>query len=89
MNKKQKMPMIHIGERIKEVAAEQHRNVNWIADHIPCERSNVYNIFRQPSIAVDLLYRLSVVLCHDFFADLSGDVQAEMSGNGVKKRLKV
>lgn len=56
---------------------EQGHNVCWLASNIPCERSNVYNIFRRASIGIDLLYRISVVLEHDFFKDLSDEVALE------------
>lgn len=63
--------MMNIGKRIKEVLYEQDRSACWLADQIPCERSNVYNIFRRESIGIDLLYTISTKLNHDFFADLS------------------
>lgn len=65
------MSMIHLGNRIREVLREQGRNACWLAARIPCERSNVYNIFRRGSMGVDLLYRISEVLGHDFFKEIS------------------
>ena len=49
--------MIHIGSIIKEVF-ENHRG-------------NVYDIFSRASIDTLLLLRLSKILDHDFFADIS------------------
>ena len=66
--------MVHIGCRIREVLQKQGQNACWLAVRIPCERSNVYNIFKRDSIGVDLLYRISVILDHDFFKEMSDDL---------------
>lgn len=60
-----------IGKRIKEILDEQGRSASWLAEQIPCERSNVYNIFRRSSIGIDLLYVISSALNHDFFKEMS------------------
>lgn len=62
---------MEIGERIKEVLRASGHNARWLAEQIPCERTNVYSIFRRKNIDVELLHRLSVILGHDFFADMS------------------
>lgn len=70
--------MMHVGNRIKEVLEEQGHNACWLASQIPCERSNVYNIFKRESIGIDLLFRISEVLGHDFFKEISdGDSQGD------------
>ena len=38
---------------------------------IPCERTNVYNIFSRKDISTKLLWRISQVLEHNFFEDFS------------------
>ena len=69
--------------RIKEVLEEQGHNACWLASQIPCERSNVYNIFKRESIGIDLLFRISEVLGHDFFKEISDEIVREMgAGNG-------
>ena len=60
-----------IGHRIKEVLTSQGHTAKWLADQIPCERTNVYDIFKRDDMNVELLARLCVVLQHDFFAELS------------------
>ena len=60
---------MHIGNRIKEILGEKGRTAIWLASQIPCERSNVYHIFRREDINVKLLCRISVALDHDFFAE--------------------
>lgn len=75
--------MMHVGNRIKEVLEEQGHNACWLASQIPCERSNVYNIFKRESIGIDLLFRIIEVLGHDFFKEISDEIVREMSaGNG-------
>lgn len=64
---------INIGLRVKEVLRQQGKTVCWLAEQIPCERSNVYNIFHRRDIGVDLLSTLSTILDHDFFSELSDE----------------
>ena len=62
---------MHIGQRIKEIMQQKHRSVIWVAQQIACERTNVYNIFKRKSLDARLLMRISVILEHDFFKELS------------------
>ncbi len=62
---------MNVGECIKNELKRQGRTARWLALQIPCERTNVYKIFRRPDIDTDLLQRISVILEHDFFKDLS------------------
>lgn len=64
---------MNIGARIKNVLQQKGHTAMWLADRIPCERSNVYNIFKRQSINIELLYDLSVILEHDFFKELSDE----------------
>lgn len=64
-----------IGKRVKEVMHYKGLTASWLAEQIPCERSNVYNIFRRNAMNVDLLRRLCVILEYDFFRDLSEELQ--------------
>lgn len=52
----------------------QERGISWFARKIGCDRSTVYRIFQKNSIYTQLLKRISVILNHDFFADLSMDM---------------
>lgn len=72
---------MHIGKRIKEVLEEKGLSITWLSEQIPCERSNVYNMFRRENIGVGLLLKLSIVMQHDFFAELSEEYRATLSGN--------
>lgn len=60
-----------IGDVIKEELYKQGHTASWLAERIPCERSNVYHIFSRNDIGIELLFRISKALNHNFFYDLS------------------
>ncbi len=64
---------MHVGKKIKETLRNDGRSARWLADNIPCERINVYNIFHRESVDTRLLQRISEVMQHDFFSDLSAE----------------
>lgn len=64
---------MHIGQRIREVLAQRHKPVTWLAKEIDCERTNVYNIFSRQDISTGLLLKIGIILEHDFFKELSED----------------
>ena len=68
-----------IGERIKEVfdAMPKDCTINWFAARLCCDRRNIYRIFAKDNIDIQLLGRISEVLGHDFFADLSTDLNSK------------
>ena len=55
----------------------------WLAEQLKCERTNVYDIFRRSDISVNLLTSISIILEHDFFAELSSETF------GKEKKQKV
>lgn len=63
--------MLHIGEIIRQEMIRQERTPTWLAKKINCERTNIYYIFRQPSINTELLMKISQVLNVDFFKHYS------------------
>ena len=62
---------MNIGKQIEETLRKQGKSATWLASEIPCERTNVYNIFKRKSLDVRLLMRISVILEYDFFRELS------------------
>lgn len=62
---------IHLGNMIKRELKAQGRSVSWLARTINMERSSIYKIFDRNSLDVGLLIRISVVMDHDFFLDVS------------------
>lgn len=68
--------MIHIGHKIEEELRNQERTVTWFARKLYCNRQNVYDIFKRENIDVMLLRRISIILNHDFFLNLSDDLNS-------------
>lgn len=67
---------MHVGNRIKAVLDEQGRSASWLASKIPCERTNMYDIFKREDVSVALLYKVSTILGHDFFMELSEELHS-------------
>lgn len=61
---------LRIGQRIHEELKRQGRTVAWLARQLGVERTSLYYTFRQNSIDMELLYRISFFLEHDFFQDI-------------------
>lgn len=70
-----------IGSRVKEVLFKSGHSAKWLSEQIPCERTNVYDIFKRDDMNVELLMRISMILDHDFFADLSAELESSSIGN--------
>jgi len=61
----------HIGKMIKEVATLKGVRISWLATQLHCHRNNRYLIFARSWIDTETLMKISRILEHDFFADLS------------------
>ena len=72
---------MHIGKRIKEVLDDQGRSASWLASKIPCERTNMYDIFKRKDVSVEMLFKISSILGHDFFLELSEELRALHAGS--------
>ena len=68
--------MIHAGQLIERTLHEQGRTVTWFAGQLCCTRPNIYKIFKKENIDIHLLWRISCILDHDFFRDLSDNIRA-------------
>ncbi|MDO5443536.1 MAG: helix-turn-helix transcriptional regulator [Bacteroidia bacterium] len=62
---------MHIGNRIKEVLQEKGMTVTEFARLIPCTRENAHRILLKHDMDTGLLRKISAVLEHDFFLDIS------------------
>ena len=51
----------------------------WFANHLSCDRTNVYRIFAKNSLDTELLTRISIILDHNFFADLASEINNNLS----------
>lgn len=75
---------MHIGEAIRKELERQEKTVVWLAEQIPCHRTNVYRIFEKDSIDTRILMRISNILDHDFFIDHSIELKEKNSGSAKK-----
>lgn len=66
---------MHIGQLIKEYYLSLPRSctIEWFAGELNCHRRNIYDIFSRPTVDIELLYRISKVLNHNFFTDIAED----------------
>lgn len=74
--------MVHIGNMIKAVFDKHPKThtVAWFARQLNCGRNNIYNIFNRSTIDTDLLIRISHILKHDFFHDISKKMAEKAKG---------
>lgn len=66
---------IHLGTMVKRELKAQGRTVVWLARTLNMERSSIYKIFERNSLDVRLLIRISLVMNHDFFQDISEKIR--------------
>ncbi len=71
--------MSHVGKMIKAELDKhpKHHTVTWFANELHCKRTNVYDIFNRQAVDTELLTRISRILEHDFFRDLSDEIRNE------------
>ena len=62
---------LQIGQRIQTELKQQGRSVSWLAKQLDVERTSLYYTFRQNSINLELLLRISFFLNHNFLQDIS------------------
>lgn len=65
------MAEIHVGHIIKTIFDEQGRTVKWFADMMHCNRTNIHKIFEKQHLNSEIIVRASQALGHDFFLDIS------------------
>ena len=61
---------LQIGKRIQTELKQQGRSVTWLAKQLGMERTSLYYIFRQNSIDMELLLRISCFLEHNFLQEV-------------------
>ena len=61
---------LRMGRRIQEELKRQGRTTTWLARQLGMERTSLYYTFRQNSIDVELLLRISAFIGHNFIQDL-------------------
>lgn len=76
---------MHIGNRIREILNQQTKShtVTWLAKQLNCHRVNIYDIFNRQTIDTELLWRISVILNHNFFNDISTAIESSLDDDNV------
>lgn len=77
--------MEHIGELIKQELEKQERSISWLARKLSCDRAKVYRLLQKNSIDTYDLARISILLSHDFFFDLSDSLKDD---DTIRKMLQ-
>ena len=62
---------LRIGQRIHAELKQQGRTVTWLAQQLNMERTSLYYTFRQNSIDLQLLLRISAFTNHNFLQDVA------------------
>lgn len=62
---------IHIGKIIEQYMKDNNISKVELSRRIPCNRVHVYEILASKGLNSQLIQRISEVLSHDFFADIS------------------
>lgn len=75
---------IHIGKLIENELKRQERTPTWLASKLYCCRTNIYKIFQKKSIDSDTLYRISIVLNHNFFEYYNNEFYLECDKKGTQ-----
>lgn len=68
---------MHLGNRIKEILIQRQMSISELARRLPCDRSNMYKILKKKDMDSTLIERISVILNHNFFEELSSDYIAK------------
>lgn len=68
---KQAINDLQLGRRIHDELKTQGRTVSWLAKQLHMERTSLYYTFRQNSIDMELLLRISAYLEHNFLQDVA------------------
>ena len=61
----------HLGKLIKAELMRQGRSITWLAAQINCSRENLYQLFRNPWIHTETLFKIGQALDYDFFRQCS------------------
>lgn len=62
---------LNIGPRVRAELKQQGRSVVWLADQLCLQRTSLYYMFKQNSVNVVTLMRISAILGHNFLKDVN------------------
>ena len=79
---------IHIGAQIQKRVRELGLTNSQFANLINCHRTNVNNIYKQETIDVAKLQKISEVLHFDFFRYYVADYSSSLTDEVISKRIE-
>lgn len=80
---------VHIGELICQRVKELRITNSQFANLINCHRTNVNNIYKQETIDVLKLQKISMVLQFDFFQYYVANYSPEVHSDVISKRVEI
>lgn len=69
---------LHIGDSIRKVLAEKEKSVSWLAQNIPCDRSNLYRMLKKQNFDLYTICRISILLEYNFLEKCSAAIMDEV-----------
>lgn len=66
---------IHMGSNIRRIIEQQGMSVKSVAESLSMHRNTLHRILQQDSIDTGVLMKLCKLMHHDFFRELSDEVQ--------------
>lgn len=76
---------MHIGQLIRQELVQRELSPSWLASKIFCSRQHVYNIFNKENLDVELLRRISLAMEHNFFAEISREIDDAIAQTPASK----
>ena len=67
----------HIGKMIKRHLINKGIRIGWLAERLGCHRNNIYKMMDRAWMDTQTLMRISLILEHDFFSELSEAYEKE------------
>lgn len=80
---------VHIGSLIKQQVLQRKLTIDEFASRINCHRTNVYHIYKQETIDVKQLQKISSVLDYNFFEHYKEDYSLSAHGKAIYKYIEL
>ncbi len=61
---------VHLGEIIQKAVKEKEFPITLLATRLHKSRQYVYNLFQNPDVSTDIIFRIGKIIQHDFTVEL-------------------
>ena len=82
------LPVLNIGATILQDLENQHLSVAWLSKELDIGRASVYYQLNTNHFELELLYRISVLMKHNYLAEYSNALNKEISRLKRKRQPK-